>query len=280
VTTVEIDDLDDPRLADFRNVPDPVLLRERGLFIAEGRLVVRQLLASPSFRTRSVLVSPPALTGMRDALENRAGLPVYVLPVSRLSALVGFNLHRGCLAVGERPSPTSLEALVEGARASRLLVVAERIANADNVGGIFRNALAFGAGGVLLGPNCCDPLYRKAIRVSIGGTLRVPFAQAAAWPADLEAVRAAGFTVVALTPGGGAGTLEAQLRAMPPGAAMAVLAGHEGEGLTEGAVHHADWCARIPMQPDVDSLNVSTATGIALHACRQHLGWPDGLAPE
>jgi tRNA G18 (ribose-2'-O)-methylase SpoU len=197
---VTIDDSDDPRLAEYRNIPDPELLRAHGVFVAEGRQVVRQLLASNRFGTRSVLVSPAALEGLRSALDACPPLPVYVMPAERLTALVGFNIHRGCLAIGVRPAATDVASWWQEAEESRLVVAAERVGNADNLGALFRNALAFGAGGILLSPGCCDPLYRKSIRVSMGAALRLPYAVDVEWPASLHRLRAGGARVLALTP--------------------------------------------------------------------------------
>jgi tRNA G18 (ribose-2'-O)-methylase SpoU len=148
-------------------------------------------------------------------------------------------------------------------------VAVEGVANADNVGGIFRNALAFGAGGVLLSPTSCDPLYRKATRVSSGATLRLPFAIASSWPGDLLALKRAGYDILALTPGTGALDIEDALARRPLDARLALLVGHEGHGLSEEALLAADDCVRIAMAPGVDSLNVASAAGIALYACNR-----------
>ena len=147
----------------------------------------------------------------------------------------------------------------------------EGVGNADNVGGIFRNALAFGAGGVLLSPTTCDPLYRKATRVSTGATLRLPYTFAVTWPGDLLALKKAGYHVLALTPDAGARDLEAALAMRPHDERVALLLGHEGTGLTEDALLAADDCVRIRMAPGVDSLNVATAAGVALYACARRL---------
>ena len=273
-----IDDLDDARIAEYRNVPDPELLRDHGVFVAEGRHVVRQLLASGRFRTRSVLVSPAALAGLRDALDARAPLPVYVLPVERLAALVGFNLHRGCLAIGERPPVMPVDAWWQGAAAARLVVAAERVSNADNLGALFRNALAFGAGGVLLSPGCCDPLYRKSIRVSTGAALRLPYAVDTRWPEGLGALRQDGVRVLAMTPHAPARDIEDAMASLDAEASVAILVGHEGDGLTAAAMGAANERVRVALRPGVDSLNVATAAAVALHACRRRLGWPGGAA--
>jgi tRNA G18 (ribose-2'-O)-methylase SpoU len=263
---VPIDDLDDPRIADYRNVPDPALLAERGVFVAEGRLVVRALLASRRFRPRSLLVSEASAASLEDALAAIAPTcPIYVASKALMSGIVGFNVHRGCLALGERPAASAAEDVLPPDDAGALLVVLEGIANADNVGGIFRNAAAFGADAVLLSPGCCDPLYRKAIRVSIGGTLAVPFASGGAWPECLARLRKRGFAVVALTPGPASADIDGDASPWRSRRRLALLAGTEGGGLTRGALELADYRVRIPMAPGADSLNVATAVGIALH---------------
>jgi tRNA G18 (ribose-2'-O)-methylase SpoU len=265
-----IDDLSDPRLADYRQVPDPELLRRGQIFVAEGRLVVRTLMADSSFVTRSLLLTDSALEALRDVIEPRLGdLPVYLVSQGTIQHLTGFNLHRGCLAIGERPAPVGLEEVLEPQTwrlAPRLtgspVVVLEQIVNADNVGGIFRNAAAFGAAAVVLGPNCCDPLYRKAIRTSMGAALRVPFVQAGDWPGALQRLREAGYTVVALTPRPDALSID---EFVSGGKSLALLAGSEGPGLSAAAHEAADVAVRIPMAAGVDSLNVATAVAIALH---------------
>ena len=271
--THAIDDLDDPRVAEYRNLPDPALLRDHGLFVAEGRQVVRHLLASGRFRAKSVLVSPAALESLREAIDARPVLPVYVLGVERLAALVGFNLHRGCLALGERPAAMAVDTWWRDAAPSRLVVAVERVGNADNMGALFRNALAFGAGGILLSPGCCDPLYRKSIRVSTGAALRLPYAVDDRWPGSLRALQAEGVRVLAMTPRADARELDDALASIEPGAAVALLVGHEGDGLGDEAMDAAGERVRIALAPGVDSLNAAAAAAIALHACRRRLGW-------
>jgi tRNA G18 (ribose-2'-O)-methylase SpoU len=272
-----IESIDNPRVAEYRNVPDAELLRTRGVFVAEGRQVVRQLLTASRFRTRSVLVSPSALESLRDVLEAR-GVPIYTMPIDRMATLVGFKMHRGCLAIGERLPAAGVNAWLREAAPSRLLVVGERVGNADNMGALFRNAVAFGAGGVLLSPGCCDPLYRKSIRVSMGGALRVPYAIDGHWPAGLHALKDAGFRVFGLTPLASARELEDALASLVPGTPVALTLGHEGNGLGDEAMRIADDHVRIGMRTGVDSLNAATAAGIAFHACRRRLGWPANAA--
>jgi tRNA G18 (ribose-2'-O)-methylase SpoU len=263
---VPVADLDDPALADYRNVPDPALLAERGVFVAEGRLVVRRLLTGGRFRVRSLLVTEAARASLDDVLAAvPLTVPIYVASKTLMSTLIGFNVHRGCLAIGERSGDLTVDEVLSAERGSSLVVALEQVANADNVGGIFRNAAAFGVDAVLLSPGCCDPLYRKAIRVSIGGTLSVPFARCASWPDDLARLGARGFALLALTPGGEAVDIDTEPTPWKTGRHLAVLAGAEGSGLTAEALALADHRVRIPMVPGANSLNVATAVGIALH---------------
>jgi tRNA G18 (ribose-2'-O)-methylase SpoU len=261
---VHVTDARDPRLAPYRNIPDPELLRAHGLFVAEGRLVVRTLLTLSRLETRSVLVTPVALESVVDLVGRFPDLPCLVVAQRVMNELVGFNIHRGCLALGERPVERTLDPLIAGTPAR--LVVLENVSNADNVGGIFRCAAAFSVGGVVLGPHCCDPLYRKAIRTSIGTSLLMPFGDSGPWSRALERLREAGYRVVALTPAATAAPLNDTADSLMACPRIALLAGSEGAGLTFEAMGHADVCVRIPIAAAVDSLNVTVAVGIALHA--------------
>ncbi|RPJ64712.1 MAG: RNA methyltransferase [Acidobacteria bacterium] len=279
---IELSDVTDPRLGDYRHVPDPELLRRGEIFVAEGREVVRTLISRSPYPVRSVLLTETAFRALAGVIQPRlAELTVFVVPSGSIETLTGYNIHRGCLAIGERPPRRSLSALLletpagsgatRGVSADRChpttasrLVILEGVGNADNMGGVFRNAAAFGADLVVLGPRCCDPLYRKAIRVSMGASLRVPFAHAEeGWPEALGELREAGFQVLALTPDPRAGDLGVAAAAAPP--RVALLAGSEGDGLTAAALAASDRLVRIPMAPGTDSLNVATAVGIALH---------------
>ena len=259
---IQIASIDDPRLDDYRNIPDPDLLASRDIFIAEGRLVVRRLLDSPRFTTRSLLVTPGARASLGDLDQRIATLPVYLVHQDAMDAITGFNIHRGCLAVGERGSPTDWRQV---AGAARTVIALERVANPDNIGSIFRNAAAFGARAVLLGPACADPLYRKSIRTSMGAALLVPFATMTAWPGDLLWLRTSGFTLVALTPSADAAPLANCVRNLGPDPRVALLLGHEGWGLSDEAMAAADVRAFIPMSPGTDSLNMATAAAVALY---------------
>lgn len=343
---VDVSSPDDSRIALYGGVSDPDLLAREGRFVAEGRLVVRRLLATPRLEIESVLVTPAALADMADVLEPAAAhVPVYVAPRDVLVRVAGFNIHRGCLALGRRPAPADAATLLPPDHERALVVVLEALANADNVGGIFRSAQAFGAGAVLLDEATCDPLYRKAIRTSMGASLVVPFARVADWPRGLDLLAVRRFTIVALTPhhdaadigeAVGLPTPDSRLSAGPapgfrlgaerasgfglqtgqatghgarvsggsrghatqdhePGAneepgtsngpragngglartgarRIAVLVGHEGSGLSDAVEQMADVRVRIPMAAGVDSLNASTATGIALHAFARYCG--------
>jgi len=261
-----IDDLSDPRVADYRSLKDGDRLRRRGLFMTEGRLNVQCLIERSRFGVRSVLVTPGILEALRPVFEKLAATsPVYVAAQEILNGVVGFDLHRGCLAVGECDERVSPEQVVPRGRAPSLLVALEALTNHDNTGGVFRNAMAFGADAVLLCPRCSDPLYRKAIRVSMGASLCVPFARFRSWPAGLAELRAAGYAVVALHPRAEAVELGelAELARVPERAVL--LLGTEGAGISPEALELADLQVRVAMVPGVDSLNVATASGIALY---------------
>jgi tRNA G18 (ribose-2'-O)-methylase SpoU len=179
--------------------------------------------------------------------------------------LSGINFHRGCLAIAARPETEIPLVRFSGAR--RLLAL-EGVGNPDNIGGLFRVAAAFEAGGVLLDRTSGDPLYRKAIRTSMGATLRLPFARIDAWEAGLDALRGHGFHLVALTPDASAISLSLYAATLPPERPLVLMLGGEGPGLTVQSLRAADVTVRIPIAADVDSLNVVVAAGIALAALR------------
>lgn len=231
-----------------------------GTFLAEGELVVRLLLRS-GFATRSVFLTPTRLGSLADDLAVLPEhVPVFVADPGVMGGVVGFNIHRGVLACGDRGESMPPSKLL--ASQPKGLVLLEDLANADNVGAIFRNTAALAQGfGIVLSPGCCDPLYRKAIRVSVGHILRVPFAVAANWQEALAQVRRAGYTLIALTLDAGS----VDIGSLPPVSRPAILVGTEGAGVSRVAQGLADVSVRVPMAPGVDSLNVGVATGIALH---------------
>jgi tRNA G18 (ribose-2'-O)-methylase SpoU len=258
-----VDDPTDPRLADYTALTDAEHRRRyeetAGCFIVEGDLAIRALLAS-DWPVRSLLLTPARLAAL-GPIEGDT--PVYVAELDVLRAVAGFNLHRGAVASAARRPRPAVADVVHGA--TRLAVV-EAVNDHENLGALFRNAAALGVDGVLLDPRCADPLYRRAVRVSVGNVLRVPFSRVDQWPAGLDALKAAGFTVIALTPAPDAAPLDA-LAAAPP-TRVAFLVGAEGPGLTEAALAAADIRAGIPMADGVDSLNVATAAAVAFYALR------------
>jgi tRNA G18 (ribose-2'-O)-methylase SpoU len=265
---IRIESLADPRLAAYRQLADSELMRDNGLFVAEGRLVLRRIVDAGRFTVRSVLLNDTNFQALSGTLQRLPrDVPVFRCDTGDFLHITGFNLHRGCLALVERPIPT---ACCEILRAAHTIVILEGVGNADNVGGVFRNVAAFGADGVILSPNCCDPLYRKAIRTSMGATAGVAFARVDDWPGGLADVRATGFTIVALTPRRPSKTLDELLAGGRP-ARLALLVGTEGDGLSDGAAAMADLRVRIPISEGVDSLNLAVATGIAL-ARLSHVG--------
>lgn len=275
---IRITDGRDPRLAEYAGVREPALLRDRGLLIAEGRFVVRRLFGFERITLRSLLLNDAALKGLDDLIErtDRSG-DVYVAAPDVITAATGFDMHRGCLALAERPPVPAMETVLA---TSAFVTILERVSDADNVGSVFRNAEAFGVDAVLLSPGCCDPFYRKAIRTSSGAALVVPWATAEPWPDAIDQVRASGMVVAAATPmtsepitsepitsGDAANAMDIGEFAATPAARdrVAVLLGTEGHGLTGEALARADVRVRIPMSGALDSLNIATAAGIMLH---------------
>jgi tRNA G18 (ribose-2'-O)-methylase SpoU len=261
-----IEQLDDPRISIYRDVKDSALRDARGLFVIESRLCVRRLVSASRFSVCSVLVTETALAALGDTLSQLGeDTPVYVANSSLLEELVGYNLHRGCIALARRGSERSMDEILDSP--PRLLVGLEQVANPENVGNVFRNAMAFGADAVLLTRDCADPLYRKAVRVSMGGALLTPFAYLDGWPEAIERLRAAGFATLALSTEARAIDLAALEVETVANQRIALILGAESEGLAAATLAAVDWKVRIPMASGVDSLNVATAAGIALHHC-------------
>ena len=255
----EITSPDDPRIAAYRQIADPSRLVRQGLFVAEGRLVVQRVLALPAYRVQSVLVTRAAYAALFNPNGPESAAPIYVVQQAAMDQIVGFNIHRGCLALAERPPVGTLDDI--GLATATRVVVLEGVNNPDNVGGIFRSALAFDADLVVLGPACGDPLYRKAIRTSMAATLDVPFVTAGPWPDAIHKLRLAQFRILALTPARDARPLS-EIRNQ---ARVALLLGTEGAGLTRAALDAADERVRIETKEQLDSLNVTVAASIALH---------------
>lgn len=285
---ITIDSITDPRVSDYANLRDAELVQRadpfdpaghRGLFIAEGELVVRRLLES-GFRTRSVFLTPTRLATMRDALERLAGdVPVYVGEPDVLSAVAGFNIHRGVLAAGVRAREERWVGLLE--RPGPFIIL-EDLFNHDNIGSVFRNAAALAGTGaaVLLSRGTADPLYRKCIRVSVGNVLSIPFARMGDFPnpdgEDARSLRASGVEIWALTPGEDAVEIgraaedwrSSARRGSGEGPRVAIMLGSEGPGLSAAAMALATRRVVIPMRKahaNVDSLNVGVAAAVALY---------------
>ena len=257
----EIDDPGDARIQLYRGLTDRALRQrvesDHGVFVVEGARAVRQLVAS-GWTVQSLLLLASRVDGLADVLP-RIEAPVYVAPAAVIDEITGFPVHRGVLALAERRPDRSLEELLHGVD---LVLLVEGVNDHENLGALFRNAAAFGVGAVLLDPTCCDPLYRRAVRVSVGHVLRVPFARLPA----IATVCDTGLPVVALDPGA-PDSIES-LDVTPP---LALLVGSEGEGLSDQARAVATHRAGITMAPGVDSLNVATAAAVALHQIR--LSW-------
>jgi len=247
---IEVDDPADPRLFDFFELRDG--RSPEGAFIVEGLNPLGELVRS-SYPVRAVLVSHSKLARVLPLLHG-IDTPLFVGSPALVRETVGFNLHRGVVASAQRRPEPAPESLLVGALR---VAVLENLNDVENLGNLFRSARAFGVDAVLLDPQSADPLYRRCVRVSMGHVLHVPFARFGEWPDALDAVRAAGLVVAALTPAGAVTIDEVR------GDRIAWLLGAEGPGLTDEAMAHADIRVRIPIAPEVDSLNVGTAAAIA-----------------
>jgi tRNA G18 (ribose-2'-O)-methylase SpoU len=258
---IRIDDPDDPRVAPFRDIRERDLVGRQGRFIAEGKVVLATLLGPESrFKAESVLVLENRLAGLADILGKASpDLPVHVASAAVMDRIAGFPIHRGILAVARKGLPVEPRALLSALPARALVAVLVGISNHDNVGAIFRNAAAFGAAAVFLDKTSCDPLYRKAVRVSVGAALKVPFAVFEDVPDFMALLAEGGFDQYALSP---RGTLD--LREADRGARTALFLGTEGEGLPESVMQRMK-TLRIDMVRGFDSLNVAAASAVALH---------------
>mgnify|MGYP001271630178 CR=1 FL=1 len=258
---IRIDSPEDPRIDAFRDIRERDLTGRQGLFVAEGEVVLRVLASAASLcRPRAVLLAENRVAGLADALRAlTADVPVHVAPQAVLDGIAGFHLHRGILALGEKPPTTSLSERLAAVPERALVILACGIGNHDNMGGVFRNAAAFGADAVLLDRHCCDPFYRKAIRVSVGAVLRTPMATGLEAEATVEALKAAGFAVLAMTP-----SATRTLEETPAAPRIAIVLGAEGPGLPPGLIARCTPVG-IRMSGGFDSLNVATAGAVALH---------------
>jgi tRNA G18 (ribose-2'-O)-methylase SpoU len=270
----------DPRLADYVRLTDSGLRKSReaehGMFIAEGEKVIRRALHG-GYPLRSVLLTErwlADLPGLLDAWLPAAGplddgaAEAYVVPDQVAEQLTGYRVHRGALAsMGRLPLPGVADIL----SAARRILVLEDLADHGNVGAIFRCAAALGVEAVILSPRCADPLYRRAVKVSMGAVFAIPYARLDGWYEGLAGIRAAGFLLLALTPDPSA----VELDRARTGERVALMLGSEGDGLSSRWLHEADQAVRIPMSAGamargVDSLNVVAAAAIACHGLTRH----------
>ncbi|WP_336659327.1 TrmH family RNA methyltransferase [Leucobacter sp. USHLN153] len=263
---IRIDDLSSPELADYTQLTDVALRRvrepEEGLYLAESPKVIERALRS-GHRPRSVLLLEEWLPRVEPLLADYPDVPVYVGESEQLAELTGFHLHRGALASMHRPAPRDPAELL---RESRRVVVLEALADHTNVGAIFRSVAALGADAVLLTPDCADPLYRRAVRVSMGAVLQVPWARLPDWREAGPMIRDAGFELTAFALRDDAEDLAEYVGDLPP--RLALMFGTEGAGLSRRALAASTRAVVIPMEHGVDSLNVSTAAALALWAVR------------
>jgi len=257
---VEISDSNDQRLFPYKNIREKDLTGRHQRFIAEGKVVLNVLFSETArFETESLLVLENRLNGLGEQLNQLpAGVEVYSVPQSVMDDVAGFHVHRGILGVGRRKPQLSIVEMIDRLPEEALVVVLCGISNHDNVGSIFRNAAAFEADCVLMDETCCDPLYRKAIRVSVGATLKVPYFHGASIEMIVETLQVAQFEILALSP-----SSEMNIYQAPQHKRQALLLGTEGEGLPAHLLDRLTG-ARIPMSTSFDSLNVATASGIAL----------------
>lgn len=263
---IPIDDVTAPELADFTQLTDVELRRvrepEEGLYLAESMKVIERALAAGHL-PRSFLLLDAWVPKLEAVLERFPEVPAYIGKAEQLEQLTGFHMHRGAIASMHRPPALDPEELL---RTSRRVVVLEDLADHTNVGAIFRSIAALGADAVLLSPGCADPLYRRAVRVSMGAVLQVPWARLPGWREAGPMIRDAGFDLAAFALSEEAQDLADFVGELPD--KLALMFGSEGQGLSRRALASATRTVVIPMEHDVDSLNVSTAAALALWAVR------------
>lgn len=269
----EITDPADDRVRDYFTLTDVALRTkvepERGLYLAESEKVIRRALAAGHL-PRSFLMGERWLTDLADLVEQAEskGVPVYWAQAGVIEAMTGFHLHRGALASMHRPHLVAPKVLLQKAllQERSRVVILENIVDHTNIGAVFRSCAALGVDAVLITPRCADPLYRRAVRVSMGTVFQVPWTRIEEWPAGLKVVQDLGFTVAAFALGDGAINLDDLATSQPD--RLAMVFGTEGDGLSRMAVKGADLVVRIPMAPGVDSLNIASASAVAFWALR------------
>ena len=259
-------DAGDPRITDYTGLTDTQLRRRRepaeGLYIAESTKVLRRAVDA-GHTPRSFFLTDKWLPDLEDILARFPEIPAYVGSESVLEDITGFHLHRGALAAMNRPAPLALEDVLRNARRVAIL---EDMVDHTNLGAVFRSAAALGVDAVLITPRCADPLYRRAIRVSMGTVFQVPWVRLESWPGSIGRLRASGFLVAALALA--PDSLELQELSQRDPDRLALILGTEGEGLSPSTLEQADVSVRIPMSSAVDSLNVAAAGAVAFWECR------------
>jgi tRNA G18 (ribose-2'-O)-methylase SpoU len=268
---IRVTDPNDPAVAEFRSIRERDLVRNSSQFIAEGTVVLNMLAAAHQignrFRAEKILVLENRVEGIARTLAAfPPDVPVYTATAEVIDAIAGFHLHRGVLALGHRLPAPPLAAALAALGPKALVTVCSGISNHDNAGAIFRNSAAFGSDLVVLDDLSCNPLYRKAIRVSVGSVLTVPFHHGGSTQTVLQDLDDAGFQVWGLSPAG-----TANIRDIPANGRMALLLGTEGEGLPQDLLSRLK-TARISQKPGLDSLNVATAGAIALYEISSRMG--------
>jgi tRNA G18 (ribose-2'-O)-methylase SpoU len=263
-----VENLDEPGLADYLSLTDVSLRRisepAGGLYIAESTKVITRALAA-GHRPRSVLLQERWLADVEPLMNGFEDVPVYVADSHILQAITGYRMHRGALAAMHRPALPSVAEVINGARR---IVIIEDVVDHTNVGAIFRAVAGIGADAVLVTPRCADPLYRRSVRVSMGTVFQVPWTRLPEWDDAVGMLHDAGFHLAALALSDDAVSLD-EFAADPPHRVALVL-GTEGDGLSRRAFASADTVVTIPMLHDVDSLNVASASAVALYALRTH----------
>lgn len=271
---IRVDDPADPRLADYTRLRDVNLRRhlevEHGLFMAEGDKVIRRA-ATAGYIPRSFLLTERRARALDDVVAG-SGAPLYVVGEETAERLVGFDLHRGALAAFHRKPLPALAEVLEGARS---IVVLEDLVDHTNVGAIFRSAAGLGVDAVVLAPRCADPLYRRSVKVSMGSVFTLPHVRLDDWYGGPDALRGAGFHLMALTPGRNSVPLRRAMAELDPGAKVGLMLGSEGDGLSPRWLERADARVHIPMAArDVDSLNVTAAAAVACYELTLRGGQP------
>lgn len=261
---IEITTLEDPRVEPFRNVRDADLRGRDHLCMVESEMVVRRLLDT-DWEIHSVLVSPTKCQRLAPVLRDR-DVPILVADISLMSEITGFNIHRGVLAAVRRPPPEShsVQRLIQKfqGKEQMSLLMAEGITNIDNMGSLFRNAAAFGIDAIVLDECCCDPLYRKSIRVSMGHALSIPFAVTENWNSELLVLKQSlNIKLVGCEISDGA----VPMWEVEQGDRFGLVMGGEKHGLSQSTIAACDVIAQIPMSAHVPSINVGVASAVALY---------------